>query len=248
MTIPTPLNQPRDAGNWAAPFGTLHVSQIPSGAINLNVDGRRVVGPVQGFGQLWQKTFRVRLEATDIRPADVVRIWKEHFAALQPPQSRFFPSAVGTPGAVVLINASLMGSPVDTGMLVMYADDESFTLMTPQGHPESGWITFSAYEEDGRTIAQVQSISRANDPVYEIGFRLVGDRAQDKIWTAVLTALAAHFGVEGTVDLQKTLLDPRCQWSQARNVWHNAAIRSVFYMLAAPLRYVRGRLQGRLGA
>ena len=34
--------------------------------------------------------------------------------------------------------------PLSTGVLVLYADDESFTLMTPQGHVFAGWITFSS--------------------------------------------------------------------------------------------------------
>ena len=35
---------------------------------------------------------------------------------------------------------------LSTGVMVLYADDESFTLMTPQGHMFAGWITFSATE------------------------------------------------------------------------------------------------------
>ena len=135
----------------------------------------------------------------------------------------------------------MMGTPVDTGTMVMYADEESFTLMTPEGHPESGWITFSAHEEDGHTVAQVQSMARANDPIYEAGFRLFASRAQEKIWTHVLTSLAAHIGATGQVEMQKTCVDPRCQWSQARNIWHNAAVRSMLYMIATPVRSVRKR-------
>src|SRR5207244_3584905 len=101
------------------------------------------------------------------------------------------------PGDVVLINASLQGMPVGTGVMVLYADDETFTLMTPQGHPESGWVTFSAFEdaaEAGTIVAQVQSMARANDPIYELGFKFGGSKAQEQIWTHVLTSLAAHFG------------------------------------------------------
>ena len=54
-------SRPRDAGNWARPASALHVGPLPPEAVNLNVDGRQVVGPFQGFGQLWQKSYRVRL-------------------------------------------------------------------------------------------------------------------------------------------------------------------------------------------
>jgi hypothetical protein len=143
----------------------------------------------------------------------------------------------------VLINASLQGMPVGTGVMVLYADDESFTLMTPQGHPESGWVTFSAFPDDaaeGTIVAQVQSMARANDPMYELGFRFGASRMQEQIWTHVLTSVAGHFACEQSVTLTKTCVDPQLQWSQARNIWHNAAMRSMLYTLAAPARWVRG--------
>ena len=86
------------------------------------------------------------------------------------------------PGEVLLINAMTPGGPVSTGMLVLYVDDEAFTLMTPEGHPESGWVTFSAYEQDSATVARVQTMARANDPIYEMAFMALGSKLQDSIW------------------------------------------------------------------
>jgi hypothetical protein len=236
----------RDAAHWAGRVDTLKVGAVPAGAMNINVDGRRVVGPLQGFGALWQKTYQVRLRGENLTPAEVIRVWKERFPEFQPPQNRFYPVGEGvSPGEVVLINASLQGMPVGTGVMVLYADDESFTLMTPQGHPESGWVTFSAFEDDdepGAIVAQVQSMARANDRMYELAFRVIGSREQEKIWTHVLSSLAAHFACEQHVSLAKTCVDPRLQWSQAGNIWHNAAMRSMIYVLATPVRWARGLL------
>jgi hypothetical protein len=242
---PDPTGQPpRDADNWAQSGVGLKVAQVPAGAVNINVDGRRVVGPLQGFGALWQKTYQVRLRRDDLTPNEVIRVWKERFPAFQPPQNRFYPSVAGVaPGEVVLINASLQGLSVGTGVMVLYADDESFTLMTPQGHPESGWVTFSAFQDEeaeGMIVAQVQSMARANDPMYELGFRFGASRMQEQIWTHVLTSLAAHFECDQDVSLSKTCVDPKLQWSLAGNIWHNAAIRSMLYTLGARARWVRG--------
>ncbi|MGZ3678450.1 MAG: hypothetical protein ACXWQR_07755 [Ktedonobacterales bacterium] len=229
----TTIHVSRDAEHWSQ-VSKLSVSNVPVGAVNLNVDGRNVVGPLQGFGRLWQKTYQTRLSGANVTPTEVVRVWKERLPEFQPPQNRFFPAVAGVePGQVVLINASLGGMPVNTGVLVLYADDESFTLMTPEGHPESGWVTFSAYDDDGTTVAQVQSIARANDPIYELGFRLGGSKAQEKIWTHVLMSLAEHFQVFPPVRVGTACVDPRVQWSQAGNVWHNAAMRSA---LTLPIR------------
>lgn len=227
----------RDAGNWAKPIARLKVSDTPGGALNLNVEGRQTVNPLKGFGQLWQKTYQVRLTGIAASPAEVVTIWKERFPEFQPPDNRFYPSVAGVkPGEVVLINAMTPGGPVSTGVMVMYSDDESFTLMTPQGHPESGWVTFSAFESDGCTVAQVQSLSRANDPLYEIAFRLLGSKLQESIWRHVLTLLARHYGVSTTVNLTKTCLDPRLQWSEFMNVRHNAQMYTVLYTLTSPFK------------
>ncbi len=109
--------------------------------------------------------------------------------------------------------------------------------MCPEGHPESGWNTFSAYEEDGTTVAQIQSLARANDPVFEFGFRFMGgSKQQERIWNRVLTGLAEHYGVAAQVETRKSLVDNRIQWSQAKNVWYNSALRS---MVNLPIRTAR---------
>jgi hypothetical protein len=230
----------RDAAHWAAPVSKLEVADVPSGAVSLNVEGRHVVGPLQGFGQLWQKTYRVRLTDVEVSPDDVVSHLKQTLPEYMPDDSRFYPSVTGVePGEVVLINATLPGVPfsIATGVMVLYSDDESFTLMCPEGHPESGWNTFSAYDEDGVTVAQIQSLARANDPVFEFGFRFMGgSKQQERIWNGVLTRLAKHYGVTAQVETRKSLVDNRIQWSQAKNVWYNSALRSVVNL---PIRMTR---------
>ena len=108
--------------------------------------------------------------------------------------------------------------------------------MTPQGHMESGWITFSAFEDDDTTVIQVQSMARASDPIYEIGFILFAHQVQEEFWEETLTNLASHFQVNGQVTMQKTCVDSRWQWSQVKNIWHNAAIRTALY---SPLHFLK---------
>ncbi len=253
MTSQTPPSDKSSSGNehWARPIDRLKVSDVPTGPASINVERAQLFSPMQGFGALWRKTYKVRLAGANVTPQEVMRVWKEHFPEFQPPENRFLPSMAGVkPGEVLFIEASLpawpgsqWGFPVSAGVMVLYADDEMFTVMTPAGFPEAGWNTFSAYIEEGVTVAQVQSLARANDPIYEFGFRFVGGAAQqEKIWAAVLTALARHFEVTGQVQTDLSCIDATLQWSQARNVWHNAIIRTVFYKLAAPLRWLKSRL------
>lgn len=234
----------RDAA-WAKPIDKLSVPGTPAGALNLNVDGKQVVGPLQGFGQLWQKTYRVPIRDENVSPQDVVRVWKEKLPELMPNDSRFYPSITGVkPGEVIIINATLPGVPgtISTGVMILFADDEAFTVMTPEGHPESGFNTFSAYTVDGVTVAQIQSLARANDPIYEFGFRFMGGSSQqEKIWHHVLTQLAAHFDVPAHVTTQKSCVDNRLQWSQVKNVWHNAMVRSTLNLPVRTARRIFGR-------
>jgi hypothetical protein len=60
-------HEPRDAAFWAQRIERLEVSDVPEGAANVNVQGRREVGALQGFGQLWQKPYRRYLSTS--RPA-----------------------------------------------------------------------------------------------------------------------------------------------------------------------------------
>jgi hypothetical protein len=116
--------------------------------------------------------------------------------------------------------------------------------MTPEGHPFAAMITFSANEDEGATVAQIQALVRANDPLYELSFRLgFGHKSEDEFWQRTLLSLARYFGVESVVQQQTTVVDPRIQWYQAKNIWHNAAIRTGFYMAGAPLRWMRGVLK-----
>jgi hypothetical protein len=246
---PPPENKPPEPERWARPIDRLKVSDVPTGALSINVNGREVVSPLQGFGPLWQKTYKVRLAGANVTPQEVMRVWKKRFPEFQPPENRFLPAMAGVkPGEVLFIEAMLpawpgsrWGFPVSAGVMVLYADEEMFTIMTPAGFPEAGWNTFSASVEDGVTVAQVKSLARSNDPIYEFGFRFIGGAAQqEKIWASVLTSLAAHFGVTGTVQTDLSCLDNSLQWSQAKNVWHNAIIRTFFYKLAAPVRWLAG--------
>lgn len=227
MTDHHQAGAPRGAEHWASPVSRLHVENVPAGARNL-VEGRQLVGPIQGFGKMWQKTYRVPLAGSTASPVEVIREWKERFPSFWPKGHQFYAPLTGIePGEIALIRASVAGGiTLSTGVMVLYADDEAFTLMTPQGHVFAGWITFSAEEIDGTTVAQAQLLMRAHDPLSELGLSLGGHRQEDRFWQQTLANLAAFFGVEGEVESQVVCVDRRRQWARAGNIRHSAAIRS----------------------
>ena len=107
---------------------------------------------------MWQKTFSVRVAGDEHSPGgrrrplegalpDVLaqgrRRSTRRWPASRPARS---PCSRSRPSRARPVKMS-------TGVMVIYADRESFTFMTPEGHALSAWITFSAYrdgDDDGR--------------------------------------------------------------------------------------------------
>ncbi|HLK77241.1 MAG TPA: hypothetical protein VKU77_26775 [Streptosporangiaceae bacterium] len=229
-------SSPRDAASWAKKVERLEVNPR-DGVRGTNVAGRRLTGPVQGFGKMWQKSYRMNAGA-QIAPEQAISTWKEHFPEFWPKGNRFAGALTGiNPGDVALLDLAIGGGvKLSTGVFVLYADAESFTLMTPQGHMFAGWITFSAEREgpkDGAdTVVQALVLMRANDPLYEIGMTFGGHRKEDKFWAATLTALGERLGLpDPKVDTKTTCVDSKRQWRHANNIWHNSMIRSVLQTL-----------------
>src|SRR5438445_13235803 len=100
-TSPTPNEEgkPRDADYWSrrVPTAGLQVSHVPTGALGINVEGRQIVGPLQGFGQMWQKTYSVTLKDATVTHTEVISVWKENSPNLWPDGNRFFAPFTGIP-------------------------------------------------------------------------------------------------------------------------------------------------------
>ena len=246
MTTAEPRT-PRDRDAWARPVERL--ATTATGPQD-TVTGRKVTGPLHGFGRMWQKTFRVRLEGTDVTPQALIAVWKRDFATFWPKSGRFYAPLAGiVPGEVALLDlAPLPGAPVrlSTGVMVLYADDESFTFMTPEGHTLSAWITFSAFRDGDVTVAQAQALERASDPFDELAYTFGGSRMNDRFWEQTLESLARSVGVaEPLVDTQKTCVDKRRQWRHVRNLRHSATINSAISTVTAPVRWISRRVNRR---
>ena len=221
------MESSRDAENWAP-----HIERLGADS-GVNVGGRRLTGPQQGFGPMWQKTYTVAIPAAT-PPATVISEWKANYGTFWPPSNRFTAPMAGIkPGEV----GNIQGMQVlSTGVMVLYADDTSFAFMTPEGHPFAGWITFSAHTDHTDTIAQVQLIIRPSDPLWDVAFLLGAGRTEDRMWQHTLRALAAHFGVAAEPTTTVVKVDHRRLWRNARNVTKNAAIGSLLHLPSAPFR------------
>jgi hypothetical protein len=231
---------PRDAGNWATKVDRLTAPEEKSN-VGYNITGKKVTGPQQGFGRLWQRTYWTSI-GTAVDAKDLISDWKVNFGDYWPPGSVFHNSLTGIePGAVTPIEVGIAsrGPKLATGILVIYADEESFTFMTPEGHMFAGMITFSAEEVKAGTRVEIKILIRPNDPIWEMAWP-VARRKEDQFWMGTLTNLANHYGVSDADVLEETVcVDRKRLWSNWRNVWHNSGIRSGIHIMTAPLRLLR---------
>jgi len=220
------VTEPRDAENWAKPVETFRVDDSVAGARKGNVEGRKPTGPLQGFGQLWQKSYQVAIPGPT--PEEVISTWKDNFGEFWYPSNKFYAPAAGiAPGEIAVIAGGKGPTKVTTGVRGIYADERSWSYMTPEGHPWAAIITFSAHEQDDSTVARIHLLVRANDPLYEASFRIYTSRLEDKIWTHTLTELAGHFGSSEPIEMQAVLIDKKRQWNQFGNIWKNSAVRTL---------------------
>ncbi len=221
------MTEPSNVDNWAKPVKTFHVGEVAEGAFKGNVEGRKPTGPLQGFGPLWQKTYEVAVPGPT--PEEVISVWKGNFGEFWYPSNKFYAPAGGiAPGEIAVIGGGKGPAKVTSGVRVIYADERSWSYMTPEGHPWAAIITFSAHEGDnGATVAKVHLLVRANDPLYDVSFKIYTSRLEDKIWKHTLTQLAGHFASSEPVSMHAVLVDRRRQWNQFGNIWKNSAIRTL---------------------
>ena len=200
---------------------------------------------IHGFGRLWRKAHTVQFNAEGVTPADVIRVWRENFGEFWPAGNRMFaPLGRLSSGEVAVLDLEMPGGArLATGIFVLYADDETFTLMTPHGHMFAGWITFSAFARADGIVARAEIVMRASDPAFEVGLESFGHRRENRFWEQTMRNLARHFGSTGEPETRVVLLDRRRQWKYARNLWHNSAIRSVLHLGLAPIRRMSRRVR-----
>jgi hypothetical protein len=223
---------PRDAGNWAAKVDRLHVTENLR-EVGYNIEGMRVAGPMMGFGRLWQRIYTADL-GTAVTPEALISNWRAHFGEYWPSFARFYGAVTSIqPGDV----APLTGGGIATGVMVLYADDTSFTFLTPEGHMFAAMITFSGETTaDGSTVAQIRILLRTADPLCEAAWPLMR-RGEDAMWASTLRNLAKAHGVVDAVQASETVcLDRKRIWKNWSNIRYNAGIRTAWHTVTSPFR------------
>ena len=126
--------------------------------------------------------------------------------------------------------------------MVIYADDESFTFMTPEGHTLSAWITFSAHRRGGVTVAQAQALERTSDPFDELAYMLGGSRHERPVLgTHAREPRPPRRRARARGRDQGRVHRPAAAVATGRNVRHSATFRTMRLTLTAPFRRLTSR-------
>ena len=201
----------------------------------LDLHQQRPTGPEDGFGKLWRKIHRIDLSGADLPPEHVIATWKQRFGEFWPGQNRFYgPITALQPGELAIINIEMApATTLSTGVILVDSMPTGFTLVTPKGHMLCGWLHFAADRAGETTTVSVEMLIRASDPLFEIGMVVIGHKRENKFWEQTLRNLAAHFGIAAEPETQVICENPRYQWENVKNIWHNGAIRNGLVRLAA---------------
>jgi len=168
-------------------------------------DWRTEVQPASsGFGPLLERDYWAVIADSQLRPTELAALVAERFPEFAPEDLVEFRRAAGetrplAPGDVLDVRIRMAGWH---RVVVVHRGPTSLTLMTLEGHPEAGRITFGAYRnDDGDVVFHIRSRARCASRRKYLGFLLGGNPMQTGTWAGFVSrvALAAGSGVAGAI-------------------------------------------------
>jgi hypothetical protein len=160
-----------------------------------------------GHGPLFHRVYRTRIRETAMTPEEVIgrlaadpdRVAPTEFASFQKVRGQEGEMRVGDEYVVH------MAGPWDGPVRVIERTPTCFRLVTLEGHLEAGQIRFSAREEQGMIVFEIESWARSAGPIVHLLYdRLrMAKEVQLHMWTSMLQRIADMAGgrVTGGIDI-----------------------------------------------
>lgn len=164
-----------------------------------------------GAGEIFHRRYEVVLTASTISSRDVMQLMQRHLAELAPSMLARFEKMSGADGPLRVgdeYDITMLG-PWNGVVRVCDSSAESFTLVTLDGHPEAGHITFSvaAHGSDQSAVCvRIESWARARDSVVAVAYGTlgIGKQVQTEVWVTFLQRLGAMAGMREKPEVQIT--------------------------------------------
>jgi len=143
-----------------------------------------------GHGALFHRRYRTRIRETDMTPEALIARIAADPDCVAPTEFARFIKLAGEPGDMRVGDEYLvrMPGPWDGPVRVVARTPTAFHLATLDGHLEAGQIRFSAREEDGLLIFEIESWARSASRAVEMLYdRLkVSKEVQLHMWASML--------------------------------------------------------------
>lgn len=170
-------------------------------------------------GRLLQRDYWAVIKGSRARPREVMELVAARFSEFAPSELAAFRRTAGegplAVGDVLEVHIRATGT---YRVRVTHCDENSFTLTTLPGHPESGRITFGAYPNElGDVIFHIRSRARSGSVGHYLGFVAVGEAMQTETWAEFVNrvALTVGDGVLAFVHAERRAL-PMRGWAAER--------------------------------
>ena len=169
--------------------------------------------PEDGHGPLFHRIYRTRIRETAMTAEAVLARVAADPDGVAPTEFASFQKTRGDEREMRVGDEYLvhMAGPWDGPVRVVERTPACFRLATLEGHLEAGQIRFSAREEDGMVIFEIESWARSAGPVVHVLYdRLrMAKEVQLHMWTSMLQRVAELAGgrVTGGIDIHTRRVD-----------------------------------------
>ena len=164
-----------------------------------------------GTGALYHRRYTILLTGTGLTAGAALRLIHRHMTELVPSPLAHFEKSAGTDGLLRVgdeYEITMLG-PWNGKVRVTESALEHFTLVTLDGHPEAGHITFRVVADENASDTlhvEIESWARARDAVVHAAYATlgIGKQIQTEVWITFLQRLGTLAGMSTTPEVQIT--------------------------------------------
>ncbi|WP_411282192.1 DUF1990 family protein [Gemmatimonas sp.] len=154
-----------------------------------------------GVGELTHRRYSIEVPRAAFTRQSMCRAIEARLSELSPSGLADFQKSAGDDLGMSVgdeYDVTMLG-PWNGRVRVAEVEDSSFTLVTLEGHPEAGHITFSVHDvpdQSGILKVMIESWARARDEAVEVAYDTLnlGQRVQTEVWVTFLQRVAQIVG------------------------------------------------------
>ncbi len=207
--LSAPRTETEYLGAPAAP-GTDNASPSSRAQQDERSSGINVQTKEGGVGDLLHRRYEISVLCAMDRKT-LLRTIQRNITTLSPAALAEFEKSSGSANEMAVddeYHISMLG-PWNGRVRVSEMTEDSFTLVTLDGHPEAGHITFSVLDEvdmPGSLRVRIDSLARARDHTVNLAYDSlgVGKQVQTEVWVTFLQRVGELAGATESLDVRVT--------------------------------------------